>query len=109
MALIESDGSVLLVLGTAFSAAWGLACGAFERLLLAPRHRLSAFGPAYAPSMTLAFLAGGLFLISEERVRFLFAVFMAGAFFILGALPAFASFHLSRWLFRTTFSNETKS
>jgi hypothetical protein len=92
-----------VVFGTAIAAVWGVACGIYERLLLVPRRRLSAVGPAYFPAMIFAFLAGYSFLIREERIRFFFALLMATVFFVVGALPALAAFHLSRWIFRTRF------
>jgi hypothetical protein len=109
MTLSPSNALLLAVLAGALAAAWGLGCGVFERLLLAARRRLSAAGPAYLPTMMLALLAGCASVVSEGRVRFIFALLMAGLFFVIGAVPALAVFHLSRRIFRTRFSDETKS
>jgi hypothetical protein len=109
MAIFPLNGLSATALVIALAAAWGLACAAFERLLLAPRHRLSSIGPAYLPSMTLALFAGVCFLIGDHEIRFSFAVLMAGVFFVIGALPALAAFHLSRRIFRTRFLIETKN
>ncbi len=90
----------------ALAAAWGFGCGLFERFLLAPRHRLSAAGPAYLPGMLLALLAGSWAAVGDNRVRLIFGLLIAGVFFLIGAVPALGVFHLSRWLLRTHFVNE---
>ncbi len=98
----------LLGLGVLGACLWGLACGLFERVFLAPRRRLSAFGPSYAPAMILAFFGGCLSLIDDNKVRFLFALLMASACFMLGALPAWVAFRASRWILKTRFSNDER-
>jgi hypothetical protein len=105
-----SSNSLLVTLFLMFlSAAWGLGCGICERLFLAPRRRLSLFGPSYAPAMVFAFFAGCCFLTDDHGVRFFFAILMATVFFAVGALPALATFNLTRWILRTRFSHEPKS
>jgi hypothetical protein len=96
----------LSVVAGALAAGWGLGCGLFERVFLAPRHRLSAAGPAYLPAMLLALLAGSWSAVGVDRVRLIFGVLIAAVFFLIGAVPALGAFHLSRWLLRTRFADE---
>jgi hypothetical protein len=97
-----------LVLLAALAGIWGFSCGVCERFLLAPRRRLSRIGPAYFPGMALALFAGAI-VVGADGSRFLLAIWMAVVFFLVGSLPALACFHLSRWILRTRFSNETNS
>lgn len=92
----------------ALAAAWGLVCGLFERFLMAPRRHLSSVGPAYFPAMLLAFLACMFYLTDKNGVRFPFALLMGVAYFVMGAAPALATFHLSRLILRTRSSDQTK-
>jgi hypothetical protein len=108
MAPSPPNGVSLAITAAMLSMAWGFICGVWERFLLAPHRRFSAVGPAYFPAMVLALLAGCCFLFGEDRIRFFFALLMAGAFFLVGAVSALAAFHLSRWIFRTRFLDETK-
>lgn len=107
MLLAFSTTLSLLLLAAAGAAGWGLACGLFEQVALAPQRRLSLLGPAYAPAMTLAFLAGLSAVIDENGVRFGFALFLAIAFFLLGAAFALMTFRATRWILRTRFSIDT--
>ncbi len=91
------------------AALWGLVCGSFERLLLAPRRRLSSVGPAYLPAMFLALLAGAFVATDKDRPGFLYALLMAAIYFFAGAAPALATFHLSRRILRTRFSGQNKT
>lgn len=103
--LFQVNVMTLAKLAIPFAAIWGLVCGIFERLVLAPQRRLSLVGPAYLPGMAFALLAGCSFAVDVQRIRFLFALLMAVVFFIAGAAPALAVFRLSRWMFRTRFAD----
>jgi hypothetical protein len=104
-----SPNDSLIGLAMIVAAGWGFACGVCERVLLAPRRRLSSLGPAYAPAMIMAFFAAWFSLVREERVRCFFAMVMGVVFFVIGALLPLATFYLSRWILRTRFSDEANS
>jgi hypothetical protein len=99
---MTSISHVEIYLAALAAAVWGFGCGAFERIVLAPRRRLTALGPAYGPAMILALLAGAL-CVTSEGCSFRFALLMAGLFFGIGALAAFASFHFARLVLRTPY------
>jgi hypothetical protein len=94
-----------IVLAATVAAVWGLGCSVFERVILAPRRRLSAMGAAYAPAMTLALIAGAVFVTTEGQSIGI-ALLMAGFFFLIGSLPALGSFHLMRRVLRTHFQHD---
>ena len=109
MSLVSSNDMTLAALAALCACVWGLVCGVFERVFLAPRRRLSSLGPAYAPAMTLAVFGGCMYLTDQHGMRFFIALLMAALYFLLGALPALATFYVSRWILRTRFSDDTKS
>jgi hypothetical protein len=97
-----------LLLAAMLSASWGGLCGVFERVLLAPRHRLSAMGPAYAPSMLLMAVGFGWAVDTDGNIRLFRGIFAAALLFVIGALPAFIAFHLVRRVLRTRFIDGKK-
>jgi hypothetical protein len=109
MPQFSSSDYLLIALAVGCPAVWGVACGIYERVLLAPRRRLSSFGAAYAPSMLLALCGGWFALIGPDGVRFFFALLMAALFFMLGTLPTMAMFYLSRWILHTRFADEKEA
>ena len=106
MSQFLSSNSSVIVLALVCAALWGVGCGICERVLLAPRRRFSTCGPAYAPSMILALFGGCSALAGPDGVRFLFALLMAVLFFAFGAIPALATFYLSRRVLHTRFCDE---
>lgn len=94
----------LAKMAISFAVFWGLVCGVFERLVLAPRRQLALVSPAYVPGMIFAFIAGVVFLFDGLKMgdaRLFLAPVMAVAFFVVGAVPAIVMFRLSRWILRT--------
>jgi hypothetical protein len=92
-----------IVLGAVLASVWGVGCGVFERMVMAPRRHFSATSAAYAPAMTLCLVAGAVSVTTQGR-SLISAIAMAGIFFGIGFLPAVACFHFVRLVLRTNFS-----
>jgi hypothetical protein len=100
------DNSQLVMLAIVLAAGWGLLCGIYERMILAPRRQLSAIAPAYFPAMTFALAAGCASVTRRETI--FFAPLMVAGFFLVGAVPAVGLFLASRWVLRTRFERNQK-